>query len=238
MYVIVSTLLCILNVSVLNIVLSCDSISVIALITDQLPSKLGKKVTIIGISTALIFTIIFASIISFIMEIQWLPIQLIGGVLLIIIAVDLIKTDGCDEKDKYVNKAEITNIKFFLLIFNIIIANITLSLDNVLAIAGAGNGNIMVIIVGLLISLPFVLFGSKYIIKVIKEKKIARYISGAILMYTALEMIISYKFIAPFIPKFIYISGPILVPCAIIVYGIYIIRKSSCNATSFFESGE
>jgi YjbE family integral membrane protein len=228
----------ILHIALLNVILSFDSISVIALLTRKLPKRFAKKANITGISLAVICTILFASIISVIMEIEWLPIQLIGGFLLIKITYDLLRSDFNNEAQT-INSNEQTNIQFIIAIFKIALASLTLSFDNILAIAGAADGNVLVISNGLLISLPFILFSSQYIIGLIKRNHIFKYISGAMLIYTALEMIFSYKYLSSYIPKLISQLLPIIFAGFVILYGIYIVKfKDSNNRPSICETDQ
>lgn len=226
----------ILHIALLNVILSFDSISVIALLTRDLPKRFARKANITGISLAVICTILFASIISLIMEIQWLPIQLIGGFLLIKITFDLLRSDFND-KSKTLSKPEQTNVQFIIAIFKIALASLTLSFDNILAIAGAADGNILVISNGLLMSLPIILFSSQLIIGLIKRNHIFKYISGAILIYTALEMIFSYKYLSTYIPNLISRLLPMIFALLVLLYGVYIIRfKDSNNKPSICET--
>ncbi len=220
-------LLAILNIAVLNIILSCDNISVIAIVTQKLPEKFAKKALILGLSIAIVCTIIFASVISFIMEIQWLPIQLIGGILLLKITVDLLKSDASNENNDSLCNIESSKNNFLKSVSQIILASLALSLDNVLAVAGAAKGSMIAIVFGLIISLPIIILGSKYVINLIIKKKIVLYVSGAILIHTALSMIFSYKYVALLIPDFAASAIPWIISLLFFLYGVYVLRKKS-----------
>lgn len=220
-------LLAVLNISVLNIILSCDNISVVAIIAQTLPEQYAKKALILGLSVAIFCTLIFASIISLIMEIQWLPIQLIGGILLLKITIDLFKPEASGRNENSLCNIESAKNSFLKAVSQIISASLALSFDNVLAIAGAAKGSMTAIIIGLIISLPIIILGSRIVINLILKKKIVLYISGAVLLHTALSMIFSYKYIALLIPQVAANTITWLISLLFILYGVYAIRKKS-----------
>ncbi len=221
------TLLAVLNISVLNIILSCDNISVVAIVAQKLPEQFAKKALILGLSIAIFCTIIFASIISLIMEIQWLPIQLIGGILLLKITVDLFKSAAADKSKNSLCNIENDKSNFLKAVYQIMLASLALSFDNVLAIAGAANGSMTAIIIGLIISLPIIILGSKFVISLILKKKIVLYISGAVLLHTAVSMILSYKYIELFIPPAAAGTISWAIALLFVLYGMFKIRKNS-----------
>ncbi|HPL53506.1 MAG TPA: YjbE family putative metal transport protein [Bacillota bacterium] len=224
MHEFISIIISSFHIALLNIMLSCDSISVITLITRKLPVRFAQKAYVIGITIAVVLTIFFTSIASFIMEIQWLPVQLIGGLLLVKITIDLIKSNGYKDEIKMDDNQKENYIEFWSAVNIVILADITLSMDNVLAIAGAANGSITTIALGLLISLPFILYASQYCIIIIQKNRFVLYISGAILIYTASEMIFSHKVIATFIPHIIILIAPLLNSLLILLYGVYVMK--------------
>ena len=120
------------QITLLDIVLSGDNIGVIALATRKLPKHLARKASAVGVFGAVLLRIIFASLITYILMIEWLPIRLVGGIILIKITWNFIKSDT-KEEDCNIQPAN----KFMSAIFSIILADVTMSFDNVLAIAGA-----------------------------------------------------------------------------------------------------
>jgi YjbE family integral membrane protein len=229
-------LLKVLHISMLNILLSFDNISVITVITSNLPKKFAKKAYMIGLSISILFSILFTSIISLIMEIKWFPIQLLGALLLIKITVDMLKSQH-SKKDNSANY-ELGNIKIIMVILKITMVSLSLSFDNMLAIAGAGNGNIKIISYGLLLSLPVILIACQFIMKLLKKKLIFLYISGAILIYTALEMIFTYRYISPYIPSIIANIISLTFSFSVILYGIYALRKIPLKTSNKIESND
>ncbi|MDF2589315.1 MAG: hypothetical protein K0S41_3156 [Anaerocolumna sp.] len=229
-------LLKILHISLLNILLSFDNISVITAISNSLPKKFAKKANLIGLSISILFTILFASIISIIMEIQWLPIQLLGALLLIKITIDMLKPEKEKLNSLPLSTPNNSNTKLIKAIVKITFISLSLSFDNILTIAGAANGNVKIISYGLLLSLPIILFVCQLILKLLARKKFLLYISGAILIYTAFEMIFSYKYISPYIPGIIANIISLIFSFSVILYGFYTIKKLTSTVPTVKES--
>ena len=203
------------QIAMLDIVLCGDNIGVIALATKNLSEAHAKKASAIGVIIAVLLRIIFASLITFIIAIQWLPIKLVGGLLLIKITFNLLKPI-----DEIENVQVTSSLKFFDAIKSIIIADATMSLDNVLAIAGAAQGNIVLIVFGLLFNIPIILYGSRYVAKVMSKHPIVIYIGGAVLAHTALKMLLEDNLINGYIPAQLLSIIPIIAAILVLLYGI------------------
>lgn len=213
----------ILKITILDLTLSGDNIGVIALATKKLPPAYAKKASLIGITGAIGLRIVFACIITIIMNIQWLPIKLVGGLFLVKITWDFIKPE-CQGEGCSCKKAE----RFWEAVAIIVIADISMSLDNVIAIASAANGSVLLIIVGILINLPIIFFGSQFVANLMRKYPIVIYLGGGILAHTSLKMILednlTIKYIG-FEPSVLTII-PWIFAVGILVYGCLIIRKS------------
>ena len=208
------------QITLLDIVLSGDNIGVIALATRKLSPKYAKKASAIGVFGAVFLRILFACLITYILMIEWLPIKLVGSILLIKITWDFIKSDEKEESSN-INPSN----KFIGAIWSIIIADATMSLDNVLAIAGASHGNVFLIIFGLLLNIPIIFFGSQYVAKLMNKHPIVTYIGAAVLAYTSFKMLLQDNLLVHFVPDIIAIVIPYVAALLTIVYGIYIINK-------------
>ncbi|AKA69541.1 TerC family protein [Clostridium scatologenes] len=208
------------QITLLDIVLSGDNIGVIALATKDLPERYAKKASSIGVFAAVLLRIVFTCFMTYILLIKWLPIKLVGGILLTKITWNFIKPS---------NESDTTRVsssnKFIGAIWSIIIADATMSLDNVLAIAGAADGNIVLVIFGLLLNIPIIFWGSQYVSKLMKKYPIVTYIGGAILAHTAFKMILEDKLLISFVPNVFGVIIPNAAAILTIIYGIYIIKK-------------
>ena len=211
----------VLQIALLNIVLSGDNVGVIALAIRKLDPKTAKKVSMIGISGAIILRIFFASILTLIMDVEWLPIKLIGGILLLKITWDLINEDD--------HAGEGDNVKvqgnFWRAVVSIILADLSMSLDNVLAIAGAANGSVPLIAFGIILNIPIIFWGSQFVADLMKKHRITIYIGGAILMHTALSMILDDRLVVPYVSHYISIILSWLLAIAVLGYGFYKVNQ-------------
>lgn len=211
----------VLQIALLNIVLSGDNVGVIALAIRNLDPKKAKLISMIGISGAIILRIFFASILTVIMDVEWLPIKLVGGILLLKITWDLINEDDCSEEDGCVRAEG----NFWKAVVSIVLADLSMSLDNVLAIAGAANGHVGLIAFGIILNIPIIFFGSQFVADLMKKYRITIYIGGAILMHTALSMILDDRLIVPYVSHLIAVILSWLLAVAVLVYGYYKIKQ-------------
>ena len=217
----------IIKITLLDMVLSGDNIGVIALATKDLPPKLAKKASFIGVIFAILLRIIFACFITYILMIEGLPIKLFGGIMLIIITWDFIKPKSNSEilKQKSVHG-------FWRAIYSIVFADLTMSIDNVLAIAGSANGNIFLIIFGLLMNIPIIFFGSVYVANIMNKHPLVIYIGGAILAHTAFDMFLHDKLMLSIIPEFFILYIPYAMAIIVLSYGYYITSLERDNLKS------
>lgn len=220
--IIIPYIMPVLQIALLNIVLSGDNVGVIALAIRNIDPKSAKKISLIGITGAIVLRIFFASILTLILDIEWLPIKLVGGILLLKITWDLINEDDIEEHSENGATAEST---FWKAVLSIVIADLSMSLDNVLAIAATANGNVWLITFGILINIPIIFFGSQFVADLMKKYKITIYIGGAILMHTALAMILEDKLVIPYVNHIVALALSWLLAIAVLVYGYYRIRS-------------
>ena len=141
----------------INIILSGDNAVVIALAARSLPEHQQRQAILFGSGAAVVLRIALTVVAAALLELSYL--QIIGGLLLLYIGAQLLSEDG-DEDEGEVEKASL-----FAAIRTILIADIVMSLDNVIAVAAAAKGNMTLLILGLAISIPMVVFGSALMIK-------------------------------------------------------------------------
>lgn len=219
-----------MQITLLDIVLSGDNIGVIALATKNLPDKYAKKASAIGVFAAVSLRIIFACLITYILMIEWLPIKLVGGLLLIKITWNFIKADT-EEENSNVRTAN----RFIGAIWSIIIADVTMSLDNVLAIAGAAQGNLVLIVFGLLLNIPIIFFGSQYVAQLMRKHPFVSYIGGAVLAHTAFKMLLDDKLLTPYVPGIISLIIPYAAAIFTLIYGVYVITRPKTYSFKEFK---
>jgi YjbE family integral membrane protein len=177
-----------LSIIVIDLVLAGDNAIVIGLAARTLPKDQQKKVILWGTAGAIIIRILATLAVVWLLKIPGL--LLIGGVLLVWIAYKLLAED----KGHDVKPSE----NFWAAIKTIIIADALMGLDNVLAIAGASHGDFSLVVIGLLISVPIVVWGSTLILKWVDRFPIIITIGAGVLAYTAAKMITDEKFLKGF----------------------------------------
>jgi YjbE family integral membrane protein len=175
-----------LNIVVINLVLSGDNAVLIAMALRWLPPGLRKKGFILGAGAAVLLRIILTFIIARVLGVPF--IKLAGGVMLLWIAVKLF-VQGFPSGEQKEAATLFQAIKIML------IADLTMSLDNVLAVAGVSQGNFLLLLLGLGISIPFVIFTSGLISMLMDRYPLIIYIGAAILGRVGAEMILTDPFL-------------------------------------------
>ncbi|NSL50625.1 TerC family protein [Calidifontibacillus erzurumensis] len=177
-----------LSIIIIDLVLAGDNAIVIGLAARNLPKNQQKRVIIWGTAGAIVIRALATLAVVWLLKIPGL--LLIGGILLIWIAYKLLT----EEKEHDVKPSE----NFFAAIRTIIIADALMGLDNVLAIAGAAHGSFLLVIIGLLVSVPIVVWGSTMILKLVERFPIIITIGAGVLAYTASKMIADEPFMKQF----------------------------------------
>ncbi len=175
------SIIALLKIIAIDIILSGDNAIVIAMATRRLPKEHQNKAIFMGTAGAVVLRVIFAILIVFLLRIPY--VHLIGGILLLWIAYHVLVDDQSEA-----NNIEASN-NLFKAVMTIIMADAVMSLDNVVAIAGAASGHVGMIVIGVAISIPIMIFGSKLIVRVMEKYTWIAYIGSGILAWTAAEMI-------------------------------------------------
>jgi YjbE family integral membrane protein len=175
--------LAVIQIIWIDLVLSGDNAVVIALACKNLPERQRRIGVLLGAGTAVALRILFALVITFILGVPYL--KLAGALLLFWIAVKLIVDQGDGEED--ITAAD----NLWGAVRTIAIADVVMSLDNVVAIAAASRGNVYLFIFALLLSIPLVVVGSQLILRAIQRFPILVWIGAAILGWVIGEMIVT-----------------------------------------------
>ncbi|ADI27675.1 TerC family protein [Geobacillus sp. C56-T3] len=192
----------------IDVILGGDNAVVIALASRNLPEQKRNVAIIVGTALAIAVRIVLTVAVVWLLTIPFL--QLAGGVVLFWIALKLIRQK--DEKPTMI-KAEPSLWKA---IQTIVAADVAMGLDNVIAIAGAAQGHIGLVVFGFLCSVPIIILGSKIILYAMERFPILIYAGGALLAYTAGKMIAAEERLRPFYPP----NGEALFPMAAAVLAV------------------
>jgi YjbE family integral membrane protein len=176
-----------LSIVLIDLVLAGDNAVVIAMAVRNLPRKKRVKGIILGAGAAVVLRVALTFFASKLLQIMF--VKFIGGVLIIWIAVKLFVSGGDGEEG---SKQAASLLQAMWLI---IIADITMSIDNILAVAGASKGNLFLLIFGLGLSIPFVVFTSNLLSMLMDRYPIILYIGTAVLGRVGGEMMITDPYI-------------------------------------------
>lgn len=168
----------------IDILLSGDNAVVIALACRSLPDNQRKWGIILGAGAAILLRVIFAIFIVYLLQVPYL--KLIGGVLLFWIAVKLMLPEEGGEGEHVASGGNL-----FSAVRTIVIADAVMSLDNVIAIAAASHGRVELLILGLLISIPLIVYGSTMVLKALERFPLLITAGGALLGWIAGDVLIT-----------------------------------------------
>ena len=167
----------------IDLVLAGDNAIVIALAARNLPDHLRKKAIVWGTVGAIAVRSVMTLAVVWLLKVPGL--MLVGGLGLVWIAYQLlVPSDGGDEHGPAAST-------FWGAMRTIIVADALMGVDNVLGVAGAAHGSFDLVVIGLLISVPIVVWGSSVVLKLVDRFPAITYIGAGVLAFTAAKMVVS-----------------------------------------------
>ncbi len=179
-----------LAIILIDLVLAGDNAIVIALAARALPAHLQRRAIVWGAVGAIAVRSVMTVIVVWLLKVPGL--LLVGGAMLVWIAYHLLMP----EKDDANGHGPVATT-FWAAMRTIVIADAVMGLDNVLAVAGAAHGSYLLVVTGLLISVPIVVWGSTLVLKVVDRFPGVVYLGSAVLVWTAVKMITSEPLLQP-----------------------------------------
>ena len=175
----------------INIILSGDNAVVIALAARSLPPEQQRKAVFFGSGAAVVLRIALTVVAAKLLEMSYL--QIIGGLLLLWIGVQLLgdEEDGDGEAKQHGG--------LMAAVRTILIADLVMSLDNVIAVAAAAKGSMLLLVLGLAISIPLVVFGSTLMIKLMSRYPVIVTFGAGLIGWVGGETIASDVALKPFL---------------------------------------
>jgi YjbE family integral membrane protein len=174
--------LALLQIGYLNLLLSGDNALVIALAVRALPRHKRVLGQLWGAAGAVVLRLLFLGIVMYLLEVPFL--KLVGGLLLVWIAFKLVQSEsGAESEVRH-------GASLWEAIWIIIVADITMSLDNVLAVAAAARGDFVLIVFGIALSLPIVVWGAGWLARLMNRYAWIVWLGGGILGKVAGQMIL------------------------------------------------
>ncbi|NML43953.1 TerC family protein [Ramlibacter sp. G-1-2-2] len=207
------------QIILINIVLSGDNAVVIALACRSLPERQQKKAIIFGSVGAVVLRVILTFFAVYLLTLPYL--KLVGAALLLWIGVGLL-SGGDDDEDVEGNSGLAAAIK------TIIIADLVMSLDNVIGVAAAAKGDLLLLILGLVISIPLIIFGSTIILKLMTRFPIIITLGAALLGWVAGEMAIGDPAIKAYVEDihWLHTAAPALGAVLVVAVGKWLAARN------------
>jgi len=219
------------QVVVINILLSGDNALVIALASHSLPRKQRIMAMIGGSIGAVALRIILIFVIAWLLTIP--VIKVLGSALLIWIGAQMMVSE--DERQGGIIKAHAGP---WAALRTIVVADAVMSLDNVLAIAAAAQGNFPLLLIGLLISIPMVVFGSMLFLKLLDRFSVLVVAGAALVGSIAGEVIVTDPSIAAWIAahaQWLHVAGPIGGIAVVLAIGFWMRRRAEAKARPLID---
>jgi len=222
------------KVLTVNLILSGDNAVVIAMAARSLQGSQRRQAIIWGAAGAVVLRLVFAAIISFLLEIPFL--QVAGGLLLIWIAWKLVHDDAEEGEEKIeAGQSALQAIRI------IIVADAVMSLDNVIALVGAarigGEVNFWLLVIGLATTIPLVVFGAALLTSLLDRFPILVYAGAALLIYIAVEMFFADEVLHHYLEPFVSIEWVIGLSAAAIFTAIAWLWKRRSESTEEIREG-
>jgi YjbE family integral membrane protein len=201
------------KIIMIDLLLSGDNAVVIALACRNLPLEQRKKGILFGVLGAIVLRIVLTFFAVSLLSLPYL--KLVGALLLIWIGIKLIQPEDGHSADSIQ-----ADTRLFGAVKTIIIADLVMSLDNVLGVAAAAKGNRLLLVFGLLISIPLIAWSSQLVLKLIDRFSVIIYAGGALLGYVAGEMLVSEALFSSLVETQHYLHWLIPLLCALLVLGL------------------
>ena len=213
------------EIIVINILLSGDNAVVIALACRNLP----KNQRTLGIFWGVIGAVVLRIILTFFaVQLLQLPyLQLAGAALLVWIGIKLIAEDEAAEHDIQASNRLLAAVR------TVIVADLVMSIDNVIGGAGAAKGSLLLLVFGLVVSIPLVVVGSQIILKVIERYPWLVVAGGGLLGYIAGDIAISDAAVGPWIvahAAWLHWAAPAAGVAVVVAAGLWFTKRRSGDA--------
>jgi len=209
-----------LQILLIDLVLSSDNAVVIGMACRGLPPNAQRKAVLYGTIGAIILRVILTGMTTWMLDIPLM--KAVGGILLLWIAFKLLLAADEETADVAYSRNVAQAVQ------TIILADFIMSLDNVLAVGGAAHGDMLLVLLGLGLSIPLLMWGSAFIARLMNRFPTFVSIGSGILAYTAAHMFLEDPYVWKAVDPLVFNHGwlPVLVAAAVVVYGQIVCRRS------------
>jgi YjbE family integral membrane protein len=201
------------QIMMINIVLSGDNAVVIAMASRSLPPKQQKQAIFFGSFGAIFLRVILTFFAVLLLGLPWL--KIIGAVLLGWIGIQMLMPEDGEEEIS-------AHAQLWSAIKTIIVADFIMSLDNVLGVAAAAKGSLLLLILGLAISIPLIIYGSTFILKLMNRFPSIITVGGGVLGWVAGEMAIADPIVSPWVDgeaSWLHSMAPVIGALSVVAVG-------------------
>lgn len=201
------------QIMMINIVLSGDNAVVIAMASRSLPPKQQKQAIFFGSFGAIVLRVILTFFAVLLLGLPWL--KIIGAVLLGWIGIQMLIPEDGDEEIS-------AHAQLWSAVKTIIVADFIMSLDNVLGVAAAAKGSLLLLILGLAISIPLIIYGSTFILKLMNRFPSIITVGGGVLGWVAGEMAIADPIVSPWVEgeaSWLHSMAPVIGALSVVAVG-------------------
>jgi YjbE family integral membrane protein len=191
------------SIILIDLVLSGDNALVIGVAASSLPRKTRWSAIVLGGGMAIVLRILFTIAATFLLNFPWL--QAIGGAILLYITLHMLverSQKRRDQPEQNEEKSVLSNDSFGKALLTIIVADATVSLDNILAIGAIANGELVPLAIGLMVSIAFILLGSALVAELIERLPLLLDLACLILAWTSATMFLSDTKLGPILANF------------------------------------
>ena len=213
----------VLQIIAIDILLGGDNAIVIALACRRLPDKQRRQGIIWGVAGAIGLRVL---LIFFALQLLAIPyLKIVGGVLLLWIGVKLLQPEDDGEHGNVEGNTHLLGA-----IRTIIIADAVMSLDNVIAVAAAAKGDLTLVIFGILVSIPIIVWGSKFVLKLMDRLPIVITFGGALLGWIAGDMLLGDAIVKPMLdgqPGWLHYVASVLGALLVVAVGTWFARRAA-----------
>jgi YjbE family integral membrane protein len=183
------TLQAIAAITLIDLAMSGDNALVIGMVARGLPKARQRQAIIFGAGAAVVLRVAAAAATTILLTIPWL--QLVGGLALVAIAYRLVRPAA----ESGPSVRQVTTLR--AAVMTIVAADFAMSLENVLGVAAAAHGSVALLVFGLALSIPIVVFGSGLVIAILDRFPRAMWLAAAVLVLTAADLILSDPSVSP-----------------------------------------
>ena len=220
------------QIMVVNIMLSGDNAVVIALASRSLPPKQQKMAILFGSGAAILLRIVLTFFAVMLMELPYL--KLVGGLALLWIAASMLNADQGEGEFE-------SHASLWAAVRTILVADFIMSLDNVIGVAAAAKGNYVLLIIGLALSIPLIIYGSQIILKLMERFPLIILGGAALLGWVAGDMMIADHVLEPYLASHSALAhwfAPALCAVAVVVVGKWLDSRAHAARQSQTQTEE